>query len=172
MGVVIHFRGCAAFLLPGQFAPRSESANETLANSLPGTFAPGPFRSLAHSLPGPLAPWNLRSQERNGSGTSVPYLLRPNGCMDQHATWYGGRPRPRRLCVRLQTAEIAPECTGTHVFSSKIEKRFWGGAQPPSPQPPPSAPTAPLATRPYGARPRRLRHLGVSPRPGSESSRE
>ena len=23
-----------------------------------------------------------------------PYLLRPNGCMDQDVTWYGGRPRP------------------------------------------------------------------------------
>jgi len=22
-----------------------------------------------------------------------PYLLWPNGCMDQDATWYGGRPR-------------------------------------------------------------------------------
>jgi len=29
-----------------------------------------------------------------------PYLLRPNGCMDQDATWYGSRPRSRRLCVR------------------------------------------------------------------------
>jgi len=29
-----------------------------------------------------------------------PYLLRPNGCMDQAVTWYGARPRPRRLCVR------------------------------------------------------------------------
>ena len=29
-----------------------------------------------------------------------PYLLRPNACMDQNSTWYGGRPRPRRLCVR------------------------------------------------------------------------
>jgi len=29
-----------------------------------------------------------------------PYLLWPNGCMDQDATWHGGRPRPRRLCVR------------------------------------------------------------------------
>jgi len=28
-----------------------------------------------------------------------PYLLRPNGCMDQDVTWYGGRPRPRWLCV-------------------------------------------------------------------------
>jgi len=29
-----------------------------------------------------------------------PHLLWPNGCMDQDATWYGGRPRPRQLCVR------------------------------------------------------------------------
>jgi len=29
-----------------------------------------------------------------------PYLLWRNGCMDQNATWYGGRPWPRRLCVR------------------------------------------------------------------------
>jgi len=27
-------------------------------------------------------------------------LLRPNGCMDQDVTWYGGRSRPRRHCVR------------------------------------------------------------------------
>jgi len=27
-------------------------------------------------------------------------LLWPNGCMDQDATRYGGRPRPRRRCVR------------------------------------------------------------------------
>jgi len=29
-----------------------------------------------------------------------PFLLSPNGWMLQDATWYGGRPRPRRLCVR------------------------------------------------------------------------
>jgi len=28
-----------------------------------------------------------------------PRLLWPNGCMDQNATWYGGRPRPTRHCV-------------------------------------------------------------------------
>jgi len=28
-----------------------------------------------------------------------PYLLRPNGCMDQDATWYGARSQPRGLCV-------------------------------------------------------------------------
>jgi len=27
-------------------------------------------------------------------------LLWPNGWMHQYATWYGGRPLPRRLCVR------------------------------------------------------------------------
>jgi len=27
-------------------------------------------------------------------------LLWPNGCMDQDVTWYGGRPRPMRHCVR------------------------------------------------------------------------
>ena len=29
-----------------------------------------------------------------------PYLLWPDGWMDQHATSYGGRPRPKRHCVR------------------------------------------------------------------------
>jgi len=30
----------------------------------------------------------------------APFLLSPNGWMDQDGTWYGGRPRSRRLCVR------------------------------------------------------------------------
>jgi len=29
-----------------------------------------------------------------------PCLLWPNGWMDQDATWYGGKPWPRRRCVR------------------------------------------------------------------------
>ena len=29
-----------------------------------------------------------------------PYLLWPNGWMQQDTTWYGGRPQPRRHCVR------------------------------------------------------------------------
>jgi len=42
------------------------------------------------------------SQSETGTAPLIfgSYLLRPNGCMDQDATWYGGRPRPRRLCVR------------------------------------------------------------------------
>jgi len=37
-------------------------------------------------------------------GTASPIfglcLLWPNGCMYQDTTWYGGRPQPRRYCVR------------------------------------------------------------------------
>jgi len=36
-----------------------------------------------------------------------PCLLWPNGWMDQDATWYGGRPRPRRLCVRCARSSPA-----------------------------------------------------------------
>jgi len=45
-----------AFSLQGQFAHRSESANRTLANSLPGPFAPWSFRSLALFFHGTIAP--------------------------------------------------------------------------------------------------------------------
>ena len=33
-------------------------------------------------------------------GLFGPCLLRPNGWMDEAGTWHGGRPQPRRLCVR------------------------------------------------------------------------
>ena len=33
-----------------------------------------------------------------------PFLLWPNGWMHQDATWYEGRPQPRRLCVRFDPA--------------------------------------------------------------------
>jgi len=39
-----------------------------------------------------------------------PFLLSPNGWMHQDATWYGGRPRPRRLCV--QWGPIYPQFRG------------------------------------------------------------
>ena len=45
--------------VPSLFAPAP--GHRSLANSLPGTFAPLPFRSLAFSLPGLLALWNFRS---------------------------------------------------------------------------------------------------------------
>jgi len=36
-------------------------------------------------------------------------VLRPNGWMDQDATWYGGRPRPRRHCVRWRPSNTPVE---------------------------------------------------------------
>jgi len=38
-----------------------------------------------------------------------PCLLRPNGGMDQDATWYEGRPRPRRHCVRCGPSSPSPK---------------------------------------------------------------
>ena len=38
-----------------------------------------------------------------------PYLLWPKGYMDQDATWYGGRPRPRRLCVQWMKTPLGME---------------------------------------------------------------
>jgi len=50
----------------------------------PGRWGPSPFPKRGRAQP-PI------------SGAC---LLWPNGCMDQHATFYGGRPRPRRHSVR------------------------------------------------------------------------
>jgi len=44
--------------------------------------------------PAPLPKYGRRPQ------IFSPRLLWPNGCIDQDATWYGGRPRPTRHCVR------------------------------------------------------------------------
>jgi len=38
-----------------------------------------------------------------------PYLLQPNGWMDQDASWYVGRPKPRRLCVRWEPRSTLPK---------------------------------------------------------------
>ena len=54
----------------------------------------GPGHNVLDGDPAP-APPKGRSPPIFG-----PYLLRPNGCMDQDAIWYGARSQPRRLCVR------------------------------------------------------------------------
>ena len=40
-------------------------------------------------------------QKRGGAPSLIlgPFLWWPNGWRHQDATWYGGRPQPRRLCV-------------------------------------------------------------------------
>ena len=42
----------------------------------------------------------LPSPKRGTAHNFGPCLLWPNGWIDQDATWYGGRPRPRPHCVR------------------------------------------------------------------------
>ena len=43
-------------------------------------------------------------------------VLRPNGCMDQDATWYGGRPWPRPHCVRLGPSFPFPKGAQPPIF--------------------------------------------------------
>jgi len=63
---------------------------------------------------------------RSGTTPSIfgPCLLWPNGWMDQDVTWCGGRPRPRRHCVR------------------------WGSSSPPPPQKKAGASVLPCNFRP------------------------
>ena len=49
-----------------------------------------------------------------------PFLLWPNGCMDQNATWYRARPRPRRLCVRWGPRSPLPQRGSDPQFLAHI----------------------------------------------------
>ena len=44
-----------------------------------------------------------------------PFLLWTNGCLHQNATWYGGRPQPRQLCVRWGTSPLPPKGGGASL---------------------------------------------------------
>ena len=44
---------------------------------------------------------------RSPSPIFGPCLFWPNGCMDQHVTWYGDSPPPRRLCVRCGPSPLS-----------------------------------------------------------------
>ena len=49
-----------------------------------------------------------------------PYLLWPNGWMDQHDTWHGGRPQPRRLRVRWGPRSPPQKGGGAPKFSAHV----------------------------------------------------
>ena len=49
-----------------------------------------------------------------------PLLFSPNGWMHQDATWYGGRPQPRRLCVRRAPSFPSPEGAQSPQFSANV----------------------------------------------------
>jgi len=55
-------------------------------------------------------------------------LLWPNGCMDQDVTWYGGRPRPTRHCVRCGPSYPQKKgLTPTHFWPMPIVARWVDG---------------------------------------------
>jgi len=58
-----------------------------------------------------------------------PFLLWPNGWMHEDATWYGGRPQPRGLCVRWGPSP--PPKFSAHVyytycdFAITLHRGYW-----------------------------------------------
>jgi len=54
-------------------------------------------------------------------------LLWPNGCMYQDTTWYGGRPQPRRHCVKCGPSPPSPKGTQPNFRPmSVVAKRLDG----------------------------------------------
>ena len=49
-----------------------------------------------------------------------PFLLWPNGWMHQDATWYGGRPQPRRLCVTWGPSPLSQKGRRPTQFSAHV----------------------------------------------------
>jgi len=49
-----------------------------------------------------------------------PSLLWPNGWMHQDASWYGGRPQPRRLCVRWGPNPLLQKGRSPTQFSAQV----------------------------------------------------
>jgi len=58
---------------------------------------------------------------KKGTETPIfgPFLLWPNGWMHQDATWYGGRPQPRRLCVRWGPSPL-PKKSEPPIFGPRL----------------------------------------------------
>jgi len=49
-----------------------------------------------------------------------PCILWPNGWMDQGGTWHGGRPKPRRLCVRWGRSPLPKKGQSPPQFSANF----------------------------------------------------
>jgi len=70
-----------------------------------------PPRKLAHPSPPNFGPMSILTQR----------LLWPNGCMDEDASWYGNRPRPRPHSTRRgpssrERGTAAPPSFRSHVY--------------------------------------------------------
>ena len=113
-----------------------------MGNSLPPPQR-GPQKNFRHVYCGQTAGWikmSLGTKVGLGPGHSVldedpapspqrgwspcpifgPFILRPNGWMHQDATWYGGRPQPRRLCVRWGPSPLPKKGRSPTQFSAHV----------------------------------------------------
>jgi len=48
------------------------------------------------------------------------FLLWTNGWMHQDATWYGGRPQPRQLCVRWRSSALPKKRRRPSIFGPRL----------------------------------------------------
>jgi len=69
------------------------------------------------------------SLPKNGRSSPLfsAHVLWPNGWMDQDATWYGGRPRPRPHCVKWKPSSPPPKAAqhphfSVHVYCGQMYK--------------------------------------------------
>jgi len=132
----------------------------------------GPEDFVLDEYPAPLS--------KVGGGRSPqifgPCLLRPNGWMDEGGTWHGGRPWPRRLCVRWGPSPLPPKGGGapSPIFGpflfwpngSMHQNATWYGCWPqprghcvrwrPSPPSPTKGAESPPNLRPISIVPKRL----------------
>jgi len=76
----------------------------------------GPSHIVLDRAPAPLP------QKGGRPPIICPFLLSLNGWMHQDATWYGGMPQPRRLCVRWGPSFPSPKGVQPPIF---VQCPFW-----------------------------------------------
>ena len=65
-------------------------------------------------------PAHLPPKRGHSPPISSPCLLWPNGWIDQDTTWYGGRLRPRRHCIRWGRSSSSPQRGTASQFSAHV----------------------------------------------------
>ena len=82
--------------------------------------------------------WGPPLPRKGGAPIFGPFLLWPKGWMHQNGTWYGGRPQPRRLCVRWRLSPPLPKGAEPPIFGpcllrpnvSMHQDATWYGGRP------------------------------------------
>jgi len=82
-----------------------------------GLLCPFPWGDLGPRLTQCGMGWGPVPLPKRGTDPPMfgPCLLWPNGCINQDATWYGGRPRPGPHCCRWQLS-CPPRGTAASSF--------------------------------------------------------